>query len=188
MLRPTVAIEEKSNAFDAMRADLKLLSDAFVKVGFPEGAKPGKPKNILVDAKPYEDMSEVARIATWNEFGVAKTQIETMRGIMTGRSASNWKLPPRNFFRSAVDGSNEQLKNVKERLYQQFLLGRLTAVQVLDSLGLWMQAKIRNSIIHGNWTPNAPSTIKQKGSSKPLIDSSQMLNSVTWVNSLSKAK
>jgi len=31
-----------------------------------------------------------------------------------------------------------------------------------------------------NLAPNAPSTIAQKGSSKPLIDTGSMLNSITY--------
>jgi hypothetical protein len=32
-----------------------------------------------------------------------------------------------------------------------------------------------------NLAPNAPSTIKAKGSSRPLVDTSQLVKSITWV-------
>jgi len=186
MLRPNISIEEKSNAFDKLRQELKSLDGAYIKVGFPEGKKPGAPKNSKKKRKPWDDMSEVASVATWLEFGVPKSQQETMRGILTGRSSSNWKIPPRPFFRTTIDGSKEALNEFKKKIYDRFLLGRLSPKGALDNVGLWMQNRLRQSILKVKWAPNAEKTKQAKGSSKPLIDTGQMINSVTFVNSLDK--
>jgi hypothetical protein len=188
VLHPKISIEEKGgNVYTQLRRDLREINGAFVKVGFPEGGKVGYPSRHKIGPVESKDMGEVAKIAAWNEFGVPKTQAETMRGIMTGRSASPWKLPPRPAMRSAVDGNFENLKAFKAKVYEQVLDGKLTPKQGLDMLGLWMQNKMKNSILHGHWQKNAPSTLKQKhGSTKPLIDTAQELNSVTWTNSLDK--
>jgi hypothetical protein len=176
MLRPHISIEEKGeNVYKKLRTELKQLDGAFVKVGFPEGGKVGSPGKRKKDAKPYSDMSEIAQIAAWNEFGVPGKNKE-------------WQIPPRPFFRSAVDGGREALKGFKEKVYNLFVLGRLSPAQALDELGLWMQARLRTSIRNGDWPANAPSTIKAKGSSKPLIDTAQMLNSVTWIKILAGKK
>jgi hypothetical protein len=176
MLRPNISITDKDFGFKKFRKELDELNGGFVLVGFPNSAEPGQPKQVGSGGKPYENMSEVNRVATWNEFGVPGPC----------KNGKQWKNPPRPFFRSAIDGNREALKNFKEKVYGLFLLRRLSPAMALDEVGLWMQAKIRQSILKGGWTPNAPSTKKRKGSSKPLVDTGQMVNSVTFVNSLDK--
>jgi len=51
----------------------------------------------------------------------------------------------------------------------------------LEDVGLYAQSKVKNYFLRNGWAPNAPSTIKKKGSDKPLIDSSAMRNSITFV-------
>jgi hypothetical protein len=186
VLHPKISIEEKGgNVYEKFRADLKQLNGAFVKCGWPEGAKVGYPSKHKIGPVESKDMSEVAKIAAWNEFGVPKKQTETEK--MLGMASGGWRIQPRPAFRAATDGNREKLKAFKERVYNEFLLGRLTPKQALDEIGLWMQAQIRGSILRGGWAPNKPSTLKQKhGSTKPLIDTGQEINSVTWTNSLDK--
>lgn len=54
--------------------------------------------------------------------------------------------------------------------------------KVLGLLGAQMAADIKNYVTSGAGVPppNAPSTIRQKGSSRPLVDTSGMVNSVTY--------
>jgi len=194
VLHPKISIEEKGgDVHTKLRANLRQLDGGYVKCGWPEGAKtqPGEKTftgkyggKRRFQVQTREDMSDVAKVAAWNEFGVPKTQAGTMRGIMTGRSASPWAIPPRPAFRTAVDGNREQLKEFKAKVFEDIMLGRLTPKQGLDRIGLFMQGKIRESIRHGQWQPNAESTKRAKHSSKPLIDTGQEINSVTWANSL----
>lgn len=176
MLRPKILIIEKSNFYNKLKDDLSKLNNNYVKVGFPDGKNPGSPGapgkvRKKKPKKPWDNMSEVARIAAWNEFGVPAKNI-----------------PSRPYFRNAIDGSREELKEFKKNVYAQVLQGKIIPHQALELIGLWMQNKIRESILKGSWTPNAERTIREKGSSKPLIDSGQMINSVTFVNSLTKEK
>ncbi|EFA29062.1 conserved hypothetical protein, partial [Haemophilus influenzae HK1212] len=43
------------------------------------------------------------------------------------------------------------------------------------------QGDVQLNIARGNWVANAKSTIKQKGSSKPLIDTGKMRQSVKGI-------
>ena len=180
MLRPRLEVVEKSNLYDKFRDALLQLSGGYVKVGFPEGKEPGAqgdpghkhPKGK--QPKPWENMSEVARVAVWNEFGVP------------GKHGKG--IPSRPFFRNAIDGNREALKDFKGKIYDLFLNKKITPHQALEDIGLWMQSKIRESILKGSWKPNTQRTIDKKGSSKPLVDSGQMINSLTFVNSLTKEK
>lgn len=51
----------------------------------------------------------------------------------------------------------------------------------LGQLGVQMRNDLQRTILHGNWKPNSPKTIKEKGSSRPLVDTAQMLNSIRGV-------
>jgi hypothetical protein len=174
MLRPKLEIIEKDTGYAKLKNALLQLTGGYVKVGFPDGKAPGSPGDPgkprkKKPKKPWDNMSEVARIATWNEFGVPAKNI-----------------PSRPFFRNAIDSSREELKEFKKNVYDQVIQGKITPHQALELIGLWMQDKIRESILKGSWTPNAERTKRAKGSSKPLIDSGQLVNSVTWINSLTK--
>ncbi|MCQ9124357.1 hypothetical protein [Rodentibacter caecimuris] len=103
---------------------------------------------------------DVVDIAVWNEFGTANT-------------------PARPFIRQCfVDN---------ERAAAEYL-GRVVAnvakggdlVQELSKLGQWYQDKQKNTLRTYPWEPNAPSTRKRKKSSKPLIDTSQLVNSIRY--------
>ena len=139
------------------------LHDGYVKSGFPDSADVGKATKNKKNAKPYSDMSEVARVAAWNEFGTDS-------------------VPARPFFRNAIDGNKEKILDMTEKLANEAMIGKSTVQQAFDRLGLFMQGLIRASIRSNTPPPNSPKTIAAKGSSKTLIDSGQMINSVTYVS------
>lgn len=58
--------------------------------------------------------------------------------------------------------------------------GRMTEEMALGRLGAVAVGKVKSEIAEGNFTPNAPSTVKAKGSSKPLVDSGQLRQSISW--------
>jgi hypothetical protein len=181
----------KTDNYARVMATAKDLNGGFVKVGFPEKAEPaGWLHALKTGAKPYENMSEVARIAAWNEFGVPKkgaAESGAKRGFM-----SFWRIPPRPFFRPAWDNNLEALKSLCVKVESKCLRGAMvkssfggtsqfTPDMAFEALGLWMQAKIRAAIMAVTTPVNAPITIERKGSSKPLVDTGQMLNSVNFV-------
>lgn len=51
----------------------------------------------------------------------------------------------------------------------------------LEKLGLWIVNKVKAKFGSDELAENAPSTIKAKGSDRPLIDTGQLRNSVTYV-------
>lgn len=52
---------------------------------------------------------------------------------------------------------------------------------MLKEIGIFQKDLIQEKITDGDFAPNAESTIRQKGSSKPLIDSGRMRQSVNYV-------
>jgi hypothetical protein len=70
--------------------------------------------------------------------------------------------------------------NIVQKKTNDVLAGRLNIRQLLNQIGILAQGDVQDSIVSGNWVRNAPSTIKQKGSSRPLIDTGAMRQAVTW--------
>ena len=56
-----------------------------------------------------------------------------------------------------------------------------SAESVLKKIGIFQKDLMQEKITSGSFTPNAPATIKKKGSSHPLIDSGRMRQSVNYV-------
>ena len=107
----------------------------------------------------YEDGTPVAAVAAWNEFGT-----ET--------------IPERPFFRNALAESERSVG----RILQAGLDTKKMVVdeQLAGRVGEYVQGKIQDSITSLKEPPNAPETVRRKGSSDPLLDTETLRNSVTW--------
>ena len=107
----------------------------------------------------YEDGTPVAAVAAWNEFGT-----ET--------------IPERPFFRRAIAEMEGGISNIVKAGIDTKKM--VVDDRVADRVGAYAQGQIQESITALKEPPNAPSTIKEKGSSSPLIDTGHMRESVTW--------
>ncbi|TAA61872.1 hypothetical protein [Shinella sp. JR1-6] len=133
-----------------------------VKVGFIKG----------------EADADVIQRAIWQEFGT--------RG---GASGGGWggPVPERPFMRNAMrentSGYRNLLRKEATRIVQAVAMGNSGDVAksaALSRLGIRAQGDIQGMITAIVSPPNAPATIALKGSSKPLIDTGELRNSVAW--------
>ena len=124
-----------------------------VKVGFPAGT------------------GDVIDRAFYNEFGT--------RG---GASGGGWggPVPERPFMRLAMKKGQPEFRRVTIGAAKQIIGGRSDMRKALALLGIEGQGQIQESISDLSSPPNSPVTVALKGSSKPLIDTGQMRQSVTW--------
>ena len=107
----------------------------------------------------YEDGTPVAAVAAWNEFGT-----ET--------------IPERPFFRRAIAEMEDGVaKVVKAGIDTEKMV---VDDRLADRVGAYAQGQIQESITALKDPPNAPGTVRQKGSRNPLLDTGHMRNSVTW--------
>ena len=109
----------------------------------------------------YPDGTPVATVAAVNEFGT-----------------DDGHIPERPFFRNAIRKGKEPVREVlAENLDHRngYALDRRT----LELVGHQLTAEIKKSIVTLRDPPNKPATIKRKGSSNPLVDTSTMMRSVT---------
>lgn len=82
----------------------------------------------------------------------------------------NEHIPSRPFLRQTLSENQEKYTALFTQLFKQ----GLQIERIYEQLALIAQGDVQLNIARGNWAPNAKSTIKQKGSSKPLIDTGKM--------------
>lgn len=155
-LTATIRIVRKGDAgavIEKLAASLK--GPTRVKIGFPAGE--ASSSNIMK--------------AIYNEFGT--------RG---GRSGGGWggPIPERPFMRNSVKRNEEKYRDQLRSAAKAILKGEIELENVLRRLGITGQYDIQAEITATLTPPNAPATIKRKGSSHPLIDTGAMRAAVTW--------
>jgi len=81
--------------------------------------------------------------------------------------------------RPTIKEQKDKWTETMKKGVQQVVLGKKEATDVLELVGMQAAADIQTKISSIYSPPNAPSTIKRKGSAKPLIDTGYMLASVS---------
>ncbi len=107
-----------------------------------------------------EDGIDMCDIAAWNELGTERA-------------------PARPFLRQTVEKNESRINEFCAREAMKMFEGG-TAEQCLDKIGVFMKSLVQKTIRDGEFAPNAPSTIRKKGSDKPLIDTGRMRQSVNY--------
>lgn len=115
---------------------------------------------IQADSGSYPDGTSVLDVAIWNEYGTSR-------------------IPSRPFIRQCYALHSEQAFALLKKAVQQVSGGVQPSV-ALGQVGLWYEAKMKRVLRTFAWQPNAPQTLKRKKSSKPLIDTGQLVNSIRY--------
>ncbi len=89
-------------------------------------------------------------------------------------------LPERSFIRSTINSKSKEIKKVVTEQYKLVLNGKITTQQGLGILGVFTAGLIQQTFTSNDWPDNAQSTINMKGSSRPLVDSGQLRQSISW--------
>lgn len=135
--------------------------ESAVFVGFLRSSGVYKPK--AKDGKAAKGTITMAQLGAIHEFG-----------------SSDGRIPERSFMRSSVDASKKKLETMLSKLSAQVLDGKMGKKQALGLVGTFVQNLFRAKITAGVPPPNKPSTVKRKGSSKPLVDTGQLLGAIDF--------
>ena len=130
----------------------RLMKNSGVLVGLPAGTG------------SYEDGAPIAVIGAVHEFGSA-----------------DGAIPERSFLRVPLRQNVEDFKAVWRAQISKVVEGELSMHQVMSQLGARAAAVSQEAISEGIAPGNAESTVKRKGSSKPLIDTGQLRQSITFI-------
>ena len=150
-----MSVTDRDLGYRRIIEDLKALSDApHVLVGIrqAEGSKIAEGEEITL-----------AGIAAVNEFGSA-----------------DGKIPSRPFLRSTVDENRDKYVKVMETNAKLMLDGKSSMEKGLTLLGFRVVRDVQKKIRNNDFPRNAPATIKEKKSSKPLIDTGRLRQSIDF--------
>lgn len=89
----------------------------------------------------------------------------------------NERIPTRPFLRQTL--AENQKKYIE--LFAELINRGFSIEQAYNQIALIAQGDVQQNIVNGDWAANAESTIKRKGSSKPLIDTGKMRQSVRGI-------
>lgn len=147
----SVKIQSNTNILKKLINNFKLTKDRNVDVGFLGG-------------KHHEEIPEftVAEIATIHEFGT-----------------DDGRIPSRPFIRQTLSrhkNYNELLRKETKRNIER----RLPLSNMLFRIGETVRSDMIEEIELGEFVPLSPVTIKNKKSTKILIDTGFMQNSIEW--------
>lgn len=143
----------KDRGWDKLVGNARRLQNASISVGILDSATPESGSDI-----------SMAELAAVHEFG-----------------APSVGIPERSFIRSALDEGDAKIQAAKRRIVGGVMDGKLEPERGLHALGQLCKTLIQQKIIAGPFVPNAPSTIRQKGSSRPLVDTGRLRASVDYV-------
>ena len=127
-----------------------------VKVGLPMEK---------VGGKIYGDDISIITVGAWHEYGFGNN-------------------PVRSFLRVPFAKNQNELSAYIRAQFQKVLDGQVDADKALNFVGIKATNISKQSFRSsgdGEWPENTAYTIKNKGSSKPLIDTGTLRNSLTWL-------
>ena len=147
----TVIVKDFDGKFlDRLKKALTGKRERIVKVGIPSTAK-------------ESDGGSTALIAAVHEYGAPDKGIDE-----------------RAFLRTGLQKNLGRYKALNEQNLKKVINGGMSVDDALGRLGLMASSDVKDHIRDGSFAPLDPKTIKRKGSSKPLIDTGQMRQSITF--------
>lgn len=89
----------------------------------------------------------------------------------------NENIPSRPFLRQTLAENQEKYTALFVKLFES----GVSIDKIYEQIALIAQGDVQQNIVNGKWAANAPSTIKRKKSSKPLIDTGKLRQSVKGI-------
>lgn len=152
-MKPTVSI----TGGDRIVQRIRELRDRLTK---QNGVLVGVPKG----AGNYEDGTKMAVIAAVQEYGSA-----------------DGRIPERSFLRVPLSAEQRRFAETFRRMTPAVIHGKAPMRQMLTMVGEQAAGVAKEAISAGINPPNAPSTVKRKGSSTPLVDTGALRQAITYV-------
>ena len=89
-------------------------------------------------------------------------------------------IPERAFLRNGHDANIDDVMKRAERAVGQLIAGRMDVQTFLDLIGQTLSGKIETFARNLSDPPNSPITAENKGSNNPLVDTGNMIGSISW--------
>lgn len=159
MIKSKLNTKFVDKGFKDVQKTIKQMKDvAYIKIGIlSEDGEKGYPEGDL----------NLAGVAAVNEFGTTRAG-----------AGNNTTIPPRPFIRSTMEEKKQYFSDITYQALVRISSVGADPIRELNKIGLVIAEAIKSKITAIRTPPNAPSTIKGKGSSKPLIDTGRMRASI----------
>ena len=131
-----------------------------------------------------------AWLAAIHEYGCTIKVTPKMRaylhsqGLHLKADTTTIKIPERSFLRSGHDKYVDKVLDITEQAIGQVISGKMTEQQFIDLVGEQMATHIKTYMRDLSSPANHPFTVEQKGSSNPLVNTGQLIESITWGDKL----
>lgn len=144
-------VKDVDRGWSRIKRDMREMKGLSVAVG------------VLASGDDRSDGSSNATIYATHEFGAPE------KGI-----------PERSSLRATIDSNERQYSALGRHLCGMVIDNRLSPRQAHAILGERVVADIKRRIQRGIDPPLKDATVARKGSSKPLIDTAQMINAINY--------
>ena len=89
-------------------------------------------------------------------------------------------IPSRSFIRDTIDIEKQEIVHFIRKLAERVVTNTISKRVALTLLGAMVEASMKGRVSAGLTPPLKESTIVRKGSSKPLIDTGQLISSLDY--------
>ena len=186
-------VKDTDKGYKDLKAKLQAMIGKEVLIGIQAGSATADGKGDLVQIAAAHEFGATIDLAERNQTLYRQVNKKgtgfNRKGRFVKMEQSNFAsshkvkattitIPERSFLRSTFDEQLEKMNAAGQRKLKEVITGKLAPAAALDQLGQEFTGMVQKKIRAGPFTPNAPSTIKQKKSSRPLIDKGHMRQSV----------
>lgn len=189
-MRPTIKVVVTDNSQKAAKS-FRDLARLQVLVGIPE-KNAARKKGVITNAQLAFIHTHGVR---WFAFREAMQKTMKSKGMIYSAALAMYihtygsalfMIPPRPIIEPAIEepGNKKIIADAMKLAAKASLDGNATAVRsALSRAGMTAQNIVRAWFTdpRNHWPPNAPSTIKRKGSDKPLINEGELRKAITYV-------
>lgn len=89
------------------------------------------------------------------------------------------RIPARPLIEPVIIQEKVYINNGFDKYLKLIIANKFNQAEIqLEKMAIYLEGKLVEYFDNNNWTPNAPSTIKKKGSAKPLIDTGDLRRSI----------
>lgn len=96
----------------------------------------------------------------------------------SNRKAHDIYIPQRSFLRSTFDEKELVIGQHAEKVVDGLISNNNS--YDIEKFGNFVEGLVKDKIVNGPFVPNSPATIKRKGSSRPLIDTGHLRQSIRY--------
>lgn len=165
----SVQVEEIDRGWNKIQRELKKLNGGYTAIGFFGSG--GKPDTDLAARAAVQELGAIIKVTRKMRF-----YFLYHFGFMLKKS--HIIIPKRPFMKQTFAKNKSKINNQLDKEYDSIITGKHSAKKALSRIGEWWVGLTKLTILKGGFTPNAPITIKLKRSSRPLVNSNEMMKGI----------